>query len=197
VPCELHNASDHDLKDTDLVVVMAGSHVRTMVKMQEYEPPLCGRFTSRLPVEPLPFATLAEFLPEYRAAQRVAVYANVGSIPAYLERFAGHKGLAADVVDPCTDDIFRPGQDNCRQTEIIPPLWGVARVSKVRQPGPTLGVGQRIVSRVNSRAIRILPDSVSSGLVSVNVGKRSEEWGSVRCSLLARKTEPPLSRRSA
>jgi len=48
-------------------------------------------------MEPLPLAALAEFVPEYEAAQRVAVYAILGGIPAYLERLAGPKSLAANV----------------------------------------------------------------------------------------------------
>jgi len=97
LPSELQNAWDHDLKETGLVLVVAGSHVGMMVKMQEYQAPLYGRFTARLPVEPLPFAALAEFLPDYDAAQRVAVYAILGGIPAYLERFDSRKALADNV----------------------------------------------------------------------------------------------------
>jgi AAA+ ATPase superfamily predicted ATPase len=97
LPSELQNAWDHELKNSNVVVVIAGSHVGMMVRMQEYQAPLYGRFTARLPVEPLPFAALGEFLPTYDAAQRVAVYAILGGIPAYLERFDGHRSLAANV----------------------------------------------------------------------------------------------------
>jgi AAA+ ATPase superfamily predicted ATPase len=97
LPSELQNAWDHDLKETGLTVVVAGSHVGMMVKMQEYQAPLYGRFTARLLVEALPFAALAEFLPDYDLAQRVAVYAILGGIPAYLERFDSSKTLAANV----------------------------------------------------------------------------------------------------
>ena len=97
LPSELQNAWDHDLKGSNLVLVIAGSHVGMMVKMQEYQAPLYGRFTARLPVEPLPFAALADFLPDYDAAQRVAVYAILGGIPAYLKRFDSHRSLAANI----------------------------------------------------------------------------------------------------
>jgi AAA+ ATPase superfamily predicted ATPase len=97
LPSELQNAWDHDLKGTDLILVVAGSHVGMMVKMQEYQAPLYGRFTARLPVEPLPFSALVEFLPDYDLAQRVAVYAILGGIPAYLERFDSKKTIAANV----------------------------------------------------------------------------------------------------
>ena len=97
LPSELQNAWDHDLKDSNLIVFAAGSHVGMMFKLFEYQAPLYGRFTARLPVEPLPFSALAEFLPGYTLAQRVAVYAILGGIPAYLERFDSRKTIAANV----------------------------------------------------------------------------------------------------
>ena len=97
LPSELQNAWDHDLKTTNLIVIIAGSHIGMMVRMQEYQAPLYGRFTARLPVGPLPFAVLAAFLPSYSPAQRVAVYAILGGIPAYLERFDSRKTIAANV----------------------------------------------------------------------------------------------------
>ena len=97
LPSELQNAWDHDLKQSGVTVVVSGSHVGMMVKMQEYQAPLYGRFTARLPVEPLPFPALAEFLPHYDLAGQVAVYAILGGIPAYLERFDSRRTLAANV----------------------------------------------------------------------------------------------------
>jgi AAA+ ATPase superfamily predicted ATPase len=97
LPSELQNAWDHDLKGSNLILFAAGSHVGMMVQLLEYQAPLYGRFTARLPVEPMPFSALAEFLPEYNLAQRVAVYAILGGIPAYLERFDSRKTIAANV----------------------------------------------------------------------------------------------------
>lgn len=40
-----------------------------------------------LRVRPLPFSATAEFFPRYNAEQRVATYAILGGVPAYLEQF--------------------------------------------------------------------------------------------------------------
>jgi len=46
-----------------------------MEQLQRYQSPLYGRFTARLPVDPLPFGALAELYPRYTATERVAIYA--------------------------------------------------------------------------------------------------------------------------
>ena len=84
----LQIAWDQGLKDADLFLVLSGSHVGMMERnVLAYRAPLYGRATARLWLQPLPFRALAEFFPGYDAAERVAVYAILGGIPAYLERF--------------------------------------------------------------------------------------------------------------
>lgn len=97
LPSKLHNAWDHIFKQTDLFLVVAGSHIGMMVELQKYQAPLYGRFTARLRVAPMPFCALKEFFPRYRLDQRIAVYAILGGIPAYLERFDDRQTIAANV----------------------------------------------------------------------------------------------------
>ncbi|MBC8264612.1 MAG: ATP-binding protein [Anaerolineales bacterium] len=140
LPSELQNAWDHDLKETGLIVAVAGSHVGMMVKMQEYQAPLYGRFTARLAVEPLDFAALAEFLPNYDAAQRVAVYAILGGIPAYLERFDSHKTLAANVQEEILLDtgMFRVEPFYLLSDEVREPRNYMAVLRAIGQGNHTL-----------------------------------------------------------
>ncbi|MDD3828067.1 MAG: DUF234 domain-containing protein [Anaerolineae bacterium] len=104
LPSVLQNLWDHRLKATQIFLVLAGSHIGMMTGLLHYHAPLYGRFTAHLLLKPLPFAATAEFLPRYTAAERVAVYAILGGIPAYLERFDGALGLAGNV----KRHIFRP-----------------------------------------------------------------------------------------
>jgi len=97
LPSYLQAAWDHLFKDSNLTLILAGSHIGMMVEQMNYHAPLYGRFTAQLPVQPLPFAALADFLPRYTAAERVAVYAVTGGIPAYLERFDDAQGLGANI----------------------------------------------------------------------------------------------------
>jgi hypothetical protein len=93
----LQAAWDHLFKERNVTLVLAGSHIGLMVDLMGYEAPLYGRFTAQLPVEPLPFPALRDFLPRYTAAERVAVYAVAGGIPAYLERFNDAESLGANL----------------------------------------------------------------------------------------------------
>ncbi len=80
-----------------LTIVLTGSHIGMMVDLMAYHAPLYGRFTAQLPLDPLPFPALSEFLPQYSIAERVAVYAVVGGIPAYLERFKDTESIGANI----------------------------------------------------------------------------------------------------
>lgn len=97
LPSNLQAAWDHLFKKSNTTIVLAGSHIGMMVDLLRYQAPLYGRFTAQLPVDPLPFAALREFLPRYTAAERVAVYAVAGGIPAYLERFDDHETVGANL----------------------------------------------------------------------------------------------------
>jgi AAA+ ATPase superfamily predicted ATPase len=97
LPSHLQAAWDHLLKDKALILVLAGSHIGMMVDLLTYQAPLYGRTTGQFPVEPLPYATLTDFFPRYPAAERVATYAVLGGVPAYLERFDGQQSLSANI----------------------------------------------------------------------------------------------------
>jgi AAA+ ATPase superfamily predicted ATPase len=94
---ELQHAWDHDLKETNLFLVVGGSHIGMMLDLFSYHAPLYGRMTGQLHVKPLPFSALSEFYPRYPAAERLTVYAILGGVPAYLERFNDTETLAANV----------------------------------------------------------------------------------------------------
>ena len=97
LPSNLQAAWDHLFKDRNATIVLAGSHIGMMVELMGYHAPLYGRFTAQLPVDPLPFPALRDFLPGYPTAERVAVYAVTGGIPAYLERFDSTENIGSNI----------------------------------------------------------------------------------------------------
>jgi AAA+ ATPase superfamily predicted ATPase len=97
LPSHLQASWDHHLKEKPLTLILAGSHIGMMVDLLHYQAPLYGRVTAQLPVDPLPYATLADFFPRYPVAERVATYAVLGGVPAYLERFDDRQSLSANI----------------------------------------------------------------------------------------------------
>ena len=84
----LQNTWDHTFKEANLFLAISGSHIGMMERsLLSYQAPLYGRATALLKLQPMPFADTREFFPKYRADERVAVYAMLGGIPAYWERF--------------------------------------------------------------------------------------------------------------
>jgi len=93
----LQAAWDHQFKQTQVRLFVSGSHIGMMTRLVEYQAALYGRFTAQLPVQPLAFPDIAQFLPGYDVFKRLAVYAIVGGIPAYLERWRAAESLHANV----------------------------------------------------------------------------------------------------
>ena len=158
LPSVLQNLWDHYLKQTQIVLVLAGSHIGMMSRLLHYHAPLYGRFTGHLHLKPLPFVDLAEFLPRYSTAERVAVYSILGGIPAYLERFDDAATLAENV----QRRIFRP-------TGIfrVDPLFLLQ--DQVREPRnylsilQAIGEGQHTLDGI-SRTTGLLKQNVSTYL---------------------------------
>ena len=81
------NMWDHQLKQRNLMLILSGSHLGMMKKhILSYQAPLYGRATAQLHLQPLPFGMTKQYFPNYDAAERVAIYALFGGIPAYWER---------------------------------------------------------------------------------------------------------------
>jgi len=81
------NQWDHLLKERNLFLVLCGSHLGIMHRqVLSYQAPLYGRATAQLNVQPLSFGIMPQYFPKYDAAERVALYAIFGGIPAYWER---------------------------------------------------------------------------------------------------------------
>ena len=81
----LQHAWDQQFKDSQIVLILCGSHVHTMETLQARQSPLFGRLTAQWRLHPLPFSALREFYPGWSAEERVAAYAIVGGVPAYLD----------------------------------------------------------------------------------------------------------------
>jgi AAA+ ATPase superfamily predicted ATPase len=101
----LQHAWDQHLKTLQTIIVLCGSHVHAMETLQARQSPLFGRLTGQWHLRPLAFANLREFLPSWSAEERVAAYAVVGGVPAYLEWLDPARSLS----DNIREVILAPG----------------------------------------------------------------------------------------
>lgn len=98
-PSILQNAWDEFLKDSNVMLILAGSLIGMMQKHAlSYDSPLYGRRTSQMRLAPLPFTDVydAQNLPFDKAAEQ---YAVTGGVPKYLEFFEDGRELVEQLTD--------------------------------------------------------------------------------------------------
>ncbi|MDP3045911.1 MAG: ATP-binding protein [Chloroflexota bacterium] len=93
----LQHAWDRHFQSSQAVIVICGSHVHTMETLLSHGSPLFGRFTGQWHLQPLAFSALCSFFPGWSAEERVAAYAVVGGVPAYLEWLDPSRTLSANL----------------------------------------------------------------------------------------------------
>jgi len=93
----LQHAWDHHFQRSNLILVLCGSQVHTMETLLSHQSPLFGRMTGQWHLQPLSFSSLLEFLPGWSAEERVAAYAIVGGVPAYLEWLDPSRSLTQNI----------------------------------------------------------------------------------------------------
>ena len=144
----LQHAWDQLFKSSQLIIVLCGSHVHAMETLQSRQSPLFGRLTGQWQLRPLPFAALGEFLPNWSAGERVAAYAVVGGVPAYLEWLDPDLSLSNNI----RDVVLAPGSMFVAEPAFL--LY-----DEVREPAThlailkSIGVGNHTLSEIANGAL--------------------------------------------
>lgn len=93
----LQNLWDHLLRNTNLFLVLCGSHLGMMHRsVLSYQAPLYARITNQIHLQPLSFGFTRDYFP-YAADERVALYSIFGGIPAYWELIDPNTTLSQNV----------------------------------------------------------------------------------------------------
>jgi hypothetical protein len=95
---QMQNLWDHLLSKRNLFLCLSGSHLGMMQReFLSYQAPLYGRASAQLHLQPFFFGSTGRFFPDYSAADRVAIYAIFGGVPAYWERVDPQKSIAQNI----------------------------------------------------------------------------------------------------
>lgn len=93
----LQAAWDHLLQKGQSIVVLSGSHIGMLTNLTTYHAPLYGRLTAQFPLYPLRFQDARSFLHNYDLEKQLAVYAILGGVPAYLERWNDEQSIGKNI----------------------------------------------------------------------------------------------------
>ncbi len=125
----LQHAWNHRLWHTNTIIVLCGSQVQTMVRIQTTQSPLFGRLTGQWQLDPLPFSALRAFFPAWSTKERIALSAVVGTVPAYLEWLDPERSFA----DNMRHHVLSPGSIFSAEPALL--LY-----DEVREPQPHLAI---------------------------------------------------------
>lgn len=144
----LQHAWDQLFKHTKITLVICGSHVHAMEMLQTRQSPLFGRLIKQWWLEALPFEALRAFLPGWPAEERVAAYALVGGIPAYLEWLNPRRPLTANI----RDVLLAPGSMFLAEPQFL--LYDELREPKTYLSIlQAIGMGNHTLSEISNAAM--------------------------------------------
>ena len=155
----LQHAWDEHFQSSNLVLILCGSQVNTMEMLMAHQSPLFGRMTGQWQLQPLPFGGLKHFLVDWSAEERVAGYALIGGIPAYLEWLDPEKTLVENI----REVVLAPGSMFIAEPAFL--LY-----DEVREPDvylaiiKAIGLGAHTLSEINQVSL-VGKSNLSSYLV--------------------------------
>ena len=135
----LQLAWDQHLQRSPWVIALCGSQIRTMELIQGQQSPLFGRLTGQWQLRALPFSALDAFLPGWSIEERIAAYAIVGGVPAYL----GWLDPAQSLVENIRQTVLDPGSMFAGEPLLM--LY-----DEVREPQPHLAILKAIGGGVHT-----------------------------------------------
>jgi uncharacterized protein len=84
LPSILQSMWDHEWPDTQMKLVLSGSHISAMKQLEGADQPLYGRRTGRLSIEPFTYLHAGEFVADYPVLDRLRAFGAFGGVPGHL-----------------------------------------------------------------------------------------------------------------
>jgi uncharacterized protein len=99
LPSIIQSVWDHELPGTRIKLVLSGSYITAMNRLEEVDQPLYGRRTGKVIVKPFAFADAVRFVPEYGIRDQLVAYGLYGHLPGHLALLEPGRPLAENVAE--------------------------------------------------------------------------------------------------
>jgi AAA+ ATPase superfamily predicted ATPase len=94
------NAIDHQLKDTQIFIILCGSQINFMEnEVLGYKSPLFGRRTSQMKIQGFDYLDAAKMLEGFGLEDKIKMYACIGGTPHYLAQVDNEKSFEENIYD--------------------------------------------------------------------------------------------------
>ena len=111
LPSILQDVWDHQWLNTQIKVVLNGSHISAMRRLEEADQPLYGRRTGRLVFPPFHVEHVRAFVPDYDARDVLRTFGIFGGLPGHLAALQPEDDLATNVARLILDPSGRLADD--------------------------------------------------------------------------------------
>ncbi|MCL1917564.1 MAG: ATP-binding protein [Peptococcaceae bacterium] len=94
----LQTAIDHEFKNTQVFLILCGSHMGFMEgEVLGYKSPLFGRRTAQIKLEGFDYYDAGKMLGSFSHEDKIRFYACVGGTPHYLAQIKGRETFAENI----------------------------------------------------------------------------------------------------
>lgn len=100
----LQNIVDHILLDSNLKLIISGSHVGMIEDAITYKKPLYGRATFKMKVESFDYFDAAKFYPKANFEDKIIYYSIFGGVPFYASRIDDRKTVKENIISLIVED---------------------------------------------------------------------------------------------
>ena len=99
LPSIIQSLWDHQWSRTRMKLVLSGSYITAMNRLEEMDQPLYGRRTGKLMIKPFSFADAARFMPAYGVRDQLVGYGLFGHLPGHLALLEPDRPLRENVAE--------------------------------------------------------------------------------------------------
>jgi len=93
----LQNAIDNHLVESNVTLILSGSHVGMIEDVISYHKPLYGRTTFKMKIKPFDYYESSLFYPNFENEDKVRLYSVFGGIPYYLSKINDSISIKANI----------------------------------------------------------------------------------------------------